>query len=36
MLEEGKASIPVVVHALENDHLRAVLEARVAVIITES
>jgi thioesterase domain-containing protein len=36
MLKEGKASIPVVVHALENDHLRAVLEARVSVIITES
>jgi thioesterase domain-containing protein len=34
LLKEGKASIPLVVHALEDDIPRATLEARVAVKIT--
>ena len=34
MLKQGKASIPVAVNVLEGVHLRAVLEARMSVIIT--
>jgi thioesterase domain-containing protein len=36
LVENGKTSIPLTVRAMEDDNLRAILETRVAVKITES